>query len=63
MKILNSQPVFVGEELQPYNHLRGLPLDLLQQLQVLLPLGALELDAVLQLGSHESSIEGQNHLP
>ena len=26
-------------------------------------LGATELDAVLQVGSHESRIEGQNHLP
>ena len=39
------------------------PLDLLQQLHVLLVLAASELDAVLQVGSLESRIEGQNHLP
>ena len=26
-------------------------------------LGALELDTVIQVGSHESGVEGQNHLP
>ena len=40
--------------LQPFDHLHGLPLDLLQQLYVLLVLRAPELDAVLQVGSHKS---------
>ena len=43
-----SQPVFVGEVVQPSDHLCGPPLDLMQQLGVLLVLGDLELDAVLQ---------------
>ncbi|KAK4823520.1 hypothetical protein QYF61_003029 [Mycteria americana] len=32
-------------------------------IHVLLMLGAPELDAVLQVGPHESGVEGQNHLP
>ncbi|KAK4831138.1 hypothetical protein QYF61_015441, partial [Mycteria americana] len=43
-----SQPVLVGEVLQPSDHFCGPPLDLLQQLHVLLVLRAPELDAVLQ---------------
>ncbi|KAK4823457.1 hypothetical protein QYF61_002293 [Mycteria americana] len=58
-----SQPVFIGEVLQPSDHLRGPPLDSLQQVDVLLMLGAPELNAVLQAGSRKSRIEGQNHLP
>ncbi|KAK4818827.1 hypothetical protein QYF61_019864 [Mycteria americana] len=52
-----------GEVLQPSDHLHGPPLDLLQQAHVLLMLGAPELKAVLQVGSHESGAEGENHLP
>ena len=44
------------------DHLQGPPLDLLQQHSVLV-LGAPELDAVLQVGSHESGVEAQNNLP
>ncbi|KAK4821092.1 hypothetical protein QYF61_013420 [Mycteria americana] len=43
-----SQTVFIGEVLQPSDHLRGPPLDSLQQLHVLLMLGAPELNTVLQ---------------
>ncbi|KAK4826701.1 hypothetical protein QYF61_010916 [Mycteria americana] len=43
-----SQPVFIGEVLQPSDHLHGSPLDLFQQVCVLLMLGAPELDAALQ---------------
>ena len=39
-----SQPVLIGKVLQLSDHLCGPPLDLLQQLNVLLVLGALELD-------------------
>ena len=53
-----SQAVLIGEVLQPSDHLHGPPLDPLQQLHVLLVLGAPELDAVLQVGSHESRVEG-----
>ncbi|KAK4818851.1 LOW QUALITY PROTEIN: hypothetical protein QYF61_020070 [Mycteria americana] len=58
-----SQPVLVGEALQPSDHFCGPPLDPLQQLHVLLVLRAPELDAVLQVRSHQSRVEGQNHLP
>ncbi|KAK4824308.1 hypothetical protein QYF61_013053 [Mycteria americana] len=58
-----SQPVLVGEVLQPSDHFRGPPLGPLQQLHVLLVLRAPELDAVLQVGSHQSRVEGQNPLP
>ena len=34
-----------------------------QQLHVLLVLRDQELDAVLQIGSHDSRVEGRNHLP
>ncbi|XP_075282414.1 zinc transporter ZIP13 isoform X2 [Opisthocomus hoazin] len=57
------QPVLIGEVLQPSDHLRGPPLDPLQHIHVLPMLGAPELDAVLQVGSHESGVKGQNHLP
>ncbi|KAK4817679.1 hypothetical protein QYF61_024908 [Mycteria americana] len=43
-----SQPVFIGEVLQPLDHLHGPPLDSLQQIHGLLMLGAPELNAVLQ---------------
>ena len=58
-----SQPVLMGEVLQPSDQLHGPPLHPLQQLHVLLVLGAPELDALLQVGSHESRVEGQNHFP
>jgi len=49
--------------LQPLDHLCGPPLDLLQQFHVLLVLRAPELDAGLQVDSHQSGVEGQNQLP
>ncbi|KAK4829041.1 hypothetical protein QYF61_001846 [Mycteria americana] len=58
-----SQPVLIAEVLQPSDHFHGLPLDPLQQLHVFPVLRAPELDAVLQVGSHQSRVEGQNHLP
>ncbi|KAK4827794.1 hypothetical protein QYF61_021747 [Mycteria americana] len=39
------------------------PLDSLQQVHVLLMLGAPELNAVLQVGSHKSRVEGENPPP
>ena len=59
----SSDLVLIGEVLQPSDHFHYSLLDLLQQLSVSLVLGAPELDAVLQVGSHESRVEGQNHLP
>jgi len=58
-----SPPVLTGEALQPSDHLCGPPLDPLQHIHVLLMLGAPELDAGLQVGSHQSGAEGQNPLP
>ncbi|KAK4826482.1 hypothetical protein QYF61_009478 [Mycteria americana] len=58
-----SQPFFIGEVLQPSDHLRGFPLDPLQQLHVFPVLRAPELEAALQVGSHQSRAEEQNHLP
>ncbi|KAK4830572.1 hypothetical protein QYF61_011750 [Mycteria americana] len=53
-----------GEEvLQPSDRPCGPPLDSLQQVHVLLMLGAPELNAVLQVGSHESRVQGENHFP
>lgn len=49
--------------LQPFDYLHGPPQDLLQQLHILLTLGAPGLDAVLQMGPHELTIEGNNPLP
>jgi len=49
--------------LQPSEQLCGPPLGSLQQLRVLLVLGAPELDVGLQVGSHQSRVEGQNSLP
>ncbi|KAK4827477.1 hypothetical protein QYF61_018713 [Mycteria americana] len=43
-----SQPVFTREVLQPSDHLRGPPLDSLQQVHVLLMLGPPELNTILQ---------------
>ena len=45
-----SQPVLIREVLQPSDHLHGPPLDPLQWLDVLLELGASELDVILQVG-------------
>ncbi|KAK4816043.1 hypothetical protein QYF61_011051 [Mycteria americana] len=58
-----SQPFLIGEVLQPPDHFCGPPLDLLQQVHVFPVLRAPELDAVLQVGSHQSRGEGQDHLP
>ena len=57
------QAVLVGEVLQPSDHLCGPPLAPLQHIHVLPMLGAPELDAVLQVGSQESGVKGQNPFP
>ena len=58
-----SQPVLTGEMFHPSDHFCVPPLGLHQQGHVLLMLGAPELNAGLQVGSHESGVKGQNHLP
>ncbi|KAK4811347.1 hypothetical protein QYF61_027576 [Mycteria americana] len=58
-----SQSVLIGEVLQPSDHLHGPPLDPLELVHVFLILGAPELNTVLQVGSHESGVEGENHFP
>jgi len=58
-----SQPLFTGEVFHPSDRLCGPPLDPLQQVHVLLVLGAPELDTGLQVRSPQSGVERQNHLP
>jgi len=58
-----SQPYLTGEVFHPSDHFCGPPLDPFQQLHVLLVLRAPELDAGLQVGSYQSGVEGQNHIP
>jgi len=58
-----SQPVLTGEVFHPPDHFCGTPLDPLQQPHVLTVLRAPELDAGLQVGSHQSQAEWQNPLP
>ncbi|KAK4823530.1 hypothetical protein QYF61_003039 [Mycteria americana] len=58
-----SQPFFRGEVFHPSDHFCGPPLDPLQEVHVFPVLRAPELDAVLQVGSDQSRVEGQNHLP
>jgi len=57
------KPFFIGEVLQPSDHLSGPPLDPLQELHVLPVVGVPGLGAVLQMGSQKSWVEGDNHLP
>jgi len=54
------QPVFVGEVLQPSEHLCGPSLDLLLLLHIFPVLRAPGLDAVLQMGPHEGRAEADN---
>ena len=54
-----SQPFFTGEVLQPSDHFHHPPADPLH----FTVLRATELDTRLQVRSHESGVEGQNHLP
>jgi len=56
------QPFLIGEIFQP-SDLSGLPLDLLQQVHVFPVLRALQLEAGLQVRSHQNRAEGQNPLP
>ena len=51
------------EVIQPSDHLHFPPQELFQQLNVHFVLEAPELDTVLQVGSHENRVEGQNHFP
>ena len=56
------QPVFIGEMLQPSEHLRGPPLDPLQKLHIFPVLRSPELDAVLHMGPHKGRVERDNPL-
>ena len=55
----SSQSVLTEEVLQPSDHLQGPPLDLLQQLHVLLVLRDPELDSVFHKGYHKNRVEGR----
>ena len=57
-----TQLFLIGEVLHLSDHFCGLSLDLLQQLHVFSLLRAPELDTVLQVGSQQREVEGQNHL-
>ena len=57
------KPVFVGEVLQPSDQLCGPHADPLQQLPVLLVLGAADLDTVLHMRGNNGRAERDNHLP
>lgn len=57
------QPIFMGEVLQPLDHLLGPPLDPLWELHTFPVLGALDSDTVLQMGLHKGRIERDSHLP
>ncbi|KAM9644853.1 uncharacterized protein ACIBXB_013062 [Morphnus guianensis] len=58
-----SQPVLTGEVFHPSDHFCGPPLDPLQEAHVFPVLRTPELEAALQVGSHQSGAEGQNPLP
>ncbi|KAK4824005.1 hypothetical protein QYF61_009219 [Mycteria americana] len=61
--LLHNLPQHRGEVFHPSDHFCGPPLDPLQQVHVFPVLRSPELDAVLQVGSHQSRVEGQNPLP
>ncbi|KAK4811172.1 hypothetical protein QYF61_019803 [Mycteria americana] len=60
-----SQPFFIGEVFQPCDQYPLLltPGLVVVLVHVFLVLGTPKLDAVLQVGSQESGVEGENHLP
>lgn len=51
------------EMVQPLNHVNGLLLNSLQYVHVCFVLESLELDKLLQMGSHEGRVEGKYHYP
>ena len=59
----HSQPFFIGEVLQPPDHLHSPPLDPLQKLYIIPVLGAPGLDTVFQMGPHKGRVEGDSLLP
>ena len=60
----SSQPVLIGELLQPPDHSCGPALGVLQQLHILIiMLGTPELNTVLQVGPHNNRAGGDNYLP
>ncbi|KAK4805635.1 hypothetical protein QYF61_009861 [Mycteria americana] len=61
--VLLLQALLKREVFHPSDHFCGPPLDLLQEVHVFPVLRTLELDTVLQVGSHQSRAEGQNQLP
>ncbi|KAK4821583.1 hypothetical protein QYF61_024442 [Mycteria americana] len=61
--VLSQQALVKREVFHPSDHFCVPPLDPLHQVHVLLVLRAPELDAVLQVRSHQSRAEGQNPLP
>ncbi|KAK4827196.1 hypothetical protein QYF61_015224 [Mycteria americana] len=62
-KQLSKDPDEVKRGVPSSYHFCGPPLDPIQQVHVLPVLRAPELDTVLQVGSHQSRVEGWNHFP
>ena len=63
LPLKNSKSLSLSSQVfQTSDHFHGPPLKLFQQVQVFLVLGTPELDTVLQVWSHCSGVEGQNHL-
>lgn len=58
-----SQPFLIGEVIQLPDNFCGPPLDLLSEVHAFPSLKTPELDTILQVGSHETGVEEQNHLP
>ncbi|XP_030305802.1 small integral membrane protein 31 [Calypte anna] len=55
------QPILIWEVLQPTAHFCGSPLDTLKE-QYVLMLATTALDTILQVESHKSGVQGENHL-
>jgi len=58
-----NKTVFIGEVLQPLDHLHGPPLDLLQKLNIFPLSEAPDLVSVLHMGPCGGRVERDNHLP
>jgi len=57
------QLVFIGQMLQPFDHLHGPHLDALQQLSIIPVPGSPGSHTVLQVGPYKSRVEGDNQFP
>ena len=58
-----SQPFLLQEVFHPLDHFYGPVVDPLLHIHLFLVLGPPWLDTILQVGSHQSTVNGQDHLP